>query len=173
MGWSFIGTGLYAWRRRPESRIGALMILLGFAWFVYALSAANSRAIYTSALVVGGLWGAVFLHLGVSFPTGRLTDPTARRLAIAGYFVFPLAFVPALFFAGPHDLGCDDCPANLLLLRRDHDLATVLTGLGPLFYPVLFAIVLTGRSAAGGRRRRSSACSSRPSTPSRCSPSCS
>ena len=118
------------------------MILLGFAWFVYALQAANSRLVYTSALVVGGLWGAVFLHLGVSFPTGRLTDPTARRLAIAGYFVFPLAFVPALFFAGPHDLGCDDCPTNLLLVRRDHDLATVLTGLGALCYLVLFAIVL-------------------------------
>ena len=143
VGWSFIGTGLYAWRRRPESRIGTLMILLGFAWFVYALSAANSPAIYTFALVVGGLWGAVFLHLGVSFPTGRLTDPTARRLAIAGYFVFPLAFVPALFFASPHDLGCDDCPTNLLLVRRDHDLATVLTGLGALCYLVLFGIVLT------------------------------
>ena len=78
----------------------------------------------------------------MSFPTGRLTDPTARRLAIAGYFVFPLAFVPALFFAGPHDLGCDDCPTNLLLVRRDHDLATVLTGLGALCYLVLFGIVL-------------------------------
>jgi signal transduction histidine kinase len=142
VGWSFIGTGLYAWRRRPESRIGALMILLGFAWFIYALTAANSRLVYTFALVVGGLWGAVFLHLGVSFPTGRLTDPTARRLAIIGYFVFPLAFVPALLFASPHDLGCDDCPTNLLLIRRDHDLATALTGLGALCYLVLFGIVL-------------------------------
>jgi len=31
VGWSFVGTGLYAWRRRPESRIGLLMTLLGFA----------------------------------------------------------------------------------------------------------------------------------------------
>ena len=98
--------------------------------------------VYTVALVVGGLWGAIFLHLGLSFPTGRLTDRLDRTLAIAGYFVFPLAFVPALFFASPHDLGCDDCPANLLLIRRDHDLATVLTGLGALCYLVLFGIVL-------------------------------
>jgi hypothetical protein len=27
VGWSFIGTGLYAWRRRPESGTGALMVL--------------------------------------------------------------------------------------------------------------------------------------------------
>ena len=26
VGWSFIGTGLYAWRRRPESRTGVLMV---------------------------------------------------------------------------------------------------------------------------------------------------
>ena len=34
VGWSFVGTGLYAWRRRPESRFGLLMVLVGFAWFL-------------------------------------------------------------------------------------------------------------------------------------------
>ena len=42
VGWSFVGTGLYAWRRRPENRTGALMVLLGFAWFLFTLDAANS-----------------------------------------------------------------------------------------------------------------------------------
>jgi signal transduction histidine kinase len=142
VGWSFIATGLYAWRHRPESRIGALMILLGFAWFLSTLDAANSRLVYTFALVVAGLWGSVFLHIGVSFPTGRLTDPMARRLAIIGYFVFPLAPVPALLFAGPHDLGCDDCPTNLLLIRRDADLAAVLSGFSAVAYLALFSVVL-------------------------------
>jgi signal transduction histidine kinase len=142
VGWSFIGTGLYAWRRRPESRIGALMILLGFAWFLFTLDAADSPLLYTLGLVLGGLWGSLFLHIGVSFPTGRLTDGTARRLAIIGYVVFPLAPVPALLFAAPHDLGCDDCPTNLLLIRHDADLAAVLTGLTALATLVLFAFVL-------------------------------
>ena len=75
VGWSFIGTGLYAWRRKPDSRIGALMILLGFAWFLFTLDAANSPLLYTVGLVLGGLWGSLFLHIGVSFPTGRL-QPT-------------------------------------------------------------------------------------------------
>jgi signal transduction histidine kinase len=143
VGWSFIATGLYAWRRRPESRIGALMVLLGFAWFLYTLAAANSRLVYTFSLVTGGLWGGVFLHLGLSFPTGRLTERLQRTLAIAGYIVFPLAFVPALFFASPHDLGgCDDCPTNLLLVHHDAGLATVLTAYGALLYLVLFGFVL-------------------------------
>ena len=31
LGWSFIGTGLFAWLRRPESGVGLLMMLVGFA----------------------------------------------------------------------------------------------------------------------------------------------
>jgi signal transduction histidine kinase len=142
VGWSFVGTGLYAWRRRPESRIGELMVLLGFAWFLFTLNAANSPLVYTFALVVGGLWGGVFLHLGLSFPSGRLVDPLDRALTIAGYVVFPLAFVPALLFASPHDLGCDDCPVNLLLVRSDSDLATIATAFGALLYAALFTVVL-------------------------------
>ena len=69
----------------------------------------------------GGLWGGVFLHIGLSFPTGRLAPGLDRGLVIAGYLIFPLAFVPALLFAGPHELGCDECPENLLLIRPDAD----------------------------------------------------
>ena len=33
--WSFVATGLYVWRHRPETRIGALMVALGFAWLLF------------------------------------------------------------------------------------------------------------------------------------------
>jgi len=91
VGWNFVGVGLYAWRRRPESRTGVLMILLGFAWFVYTLGSANSVLVYTFALITGPLWGSVFLHIGLSFPSGRLAPGRDRALAIAGYVIFPLA----------------------------------------------------------------------------------
>ena len=142
VGWSFVGTGLYAWRARPQSRIGLLMVLLGFAWFVFTLDAANAPWLYTLGVVAGGLWGGVFLHLGLSFPSGRLPTRLDRTLVIAGYFVFPLAFAPALLFAGPAELGCDDCPTNLFLIERDADLAAILTGVGALLYAGLFVVVL-------------------------------
>jgi signal transduction histidine kinase len=142
VGWSFIATGLYAWHRRPDSRTGELMILLGFAWFLFTLSAANSPLVYTLALIVGPLWGGIFLHLGLSFPSGRLPTRTDRVLAVAGYLIFPLAFVPALFFSGPHELNCDDCPTNLLLVERNADLATAATAVGALLYLGLFSVVL-------------------------------
>ncbi len=142
VGWSCVGTGLYAWRQRPQSRVGLLMVLLGFAWFVYTLDASDSPLVYTLATIFGGLWGGVFLHLGLSFPSGHLMEPLDRRLATAGYFVFPLAFVPALLFSTPRQLGCDECPTNLLFVRDDPALARALTGLGATVYFVLFAVVL-------------------------------
>jgi signal transduction histidine kinase len=142
VGWSFIGTGLYAWRRRPESRTGALMVAMGFAWLLSALDVSNSPLVYTVSLVTGGLFGAVFLHLALSFPTGRLEPGIDRRLVAAGYLIFPLAFVPALFFAGPHELRCDDCPTNLLLIEHDAALAAVARAFGAVLYASLFVVVL-------------------------------
>jgi signal transduction histidine kinase len=142
VGWSFIGTGLYAWRRRPESRTGMLMVALGFAWFLSALSFADSPLVYSFAFLAGGLWGGVFLQLVMTFPSGRLARGWDRALVIAGYLIFTVASIPAMLFAGPHELGCDDCPTNVLLIRHDGDLASVALGFEALLYAVLFVIVL-------------------------------
>src|SRR3954469_25164513 len=142
VGWNFIGVGLYAWRRRPESATGRLMVLLGFAWFLSALAFANSRALYSVAFVIGGLWGGVFLHLVMAFPSGRLAPGRDRALVIAGYLIFTLASIPEMLFAGPHELGCDRCPTNVLLIRRDADLANLAIGFQVALYVALFVIVL-------------------------------
>ena len=142
VGWCFVGTGLYAWRRRPESRTGALLVAMGFAWYLAALDAANAPLLFTASLVVGGLFGAVFLHLGMTFPSGRVQSLRDRRIVIAGYLIFPFAFLPALLFSGPHELRCDDCPRNLLAIEPDMTLAIIGRVLGGLLYGGLFAIVL-------------------------------
>jgi signal transduction histidine kinase len=140
--WSFVGTGLYAWRRRPESRTGGLMVLLGFAWSLAALVFANSRWLYSLSLVASGLWGGVFLQLVMSFPSGRLKSRRDRAIVVAGYLIFTVASIPATLFAGPHKLGCDECPANVFLIRRDEDLAHAAALFQALLYLALFVIVL-------------------------------
>jgi signal transduction histidine kinase len=142
VGWSFIATGLYAARRRPESRTGDLMVLLGFAWFLSALGAANFALGYSLGLVLGGLWGALFLQLVVAFPSGGLQTRRDRALVLAGYVLFTVGSVPAMLFAGPRERGCDDCPTNVLLVHRDPDLASVASGLEAALYVVLFALTL-------------------------------
>jgi signal transduction histidine kinase len=152
VGWSFIAAGLYAWRIRPQYRTGELMIVLGFAWFLFTLDGADDPAAYTFARILGGLWGSVFLHLGLSFPAGRLTERADRVLVLAGYLIFPLAGIPQLLFAGPADLGCGDCPVNVLLVEQDAGLATAGLLFGTALYLGLFLAVLY---RAVGRWRRS------------------
>src|SRR3954447_9179768 len=142
VGWSFVGTGLYAEVRRPESRVGTLMVWFGFAWFLSIVGVSDARLPYTIGLVVGGLWGGVFLHLVLTCPSGRLSPGRDRRLVITGYLLFTIGTVPAMFFAGPHELACDGCPANLLLVERNETLAAVGLGGQTVLYGVLFVIVL-------------------------------
>jgi signal transduction histidine kinase len=142
VGWGFIGSGLWAWRREPANRTGRLLVALGFAWLLSTFEASNHALPYTIGLTLGALWGSFFLHLGMTFPSGEIDTKLDRAIVIAGYFVFPLAFVPALLFAGPQELDCPGCPTNLLLVRQDDDLASVLLALGPVLYGTLFLIVV-------------------------------
>ncbi len=117
-------------------------------------SAAPARptlaAILVAAAACGGLYGSVFLHLGLGFLSGRLSARVDRALVAAGYVV--LAFAPALLFEDPGSPACDhDCPANLLLVRHDDGLATALTAVGAALYAGLFALVLA-RAARRWRR---------------------
>jgi signal transduction histidine kinase len=140
--WSFVGTGLYATHKRPGSRVGVLMVALGFAWCVAAISLANSAIAFSLGLVLGGLWGGVFLHLLMSFPTGRLPRGPDRNVVIAGYVLFTVGAIPALLFSGPQELACDDCPENLWLIERNTDLANALTAVQTALYATLLVVVL-------------------------------
>jgi hypothetical protein len=44
VGWAYIGSGLIARRQRPENRLGAIMVFIGFAWFVTFLADAGGVA---------------------------------------------------------------------------------------------------------------------------------
>jgi signal transduction histidine kinase len=142
VGWGFIGTGLWAWRRDPANRTGRLLVALGFAWLLSTLESANDALPYTIGLTAGALWGSFFLHLGMTFPSGEIDTRLDRAIVVAGYIIFPLASVPGLLFAGPQDLDCPECPTNLLLIRRDEDVAGPLLALGPALYGALFLIVV-------------------------------
>jgi len=142
VGFSFVVTGVYASRRRPDSRTGGLMVLMGFAWYLPALGLLSSPPLHTLGEVLAGLWGGVFLHLALSFPSGRLAPGWDRRLALAGYLLFTVGSIPLMLFAGAGELGCDACPASVLLIDRDPDLASAARAVVAALYVVLFVIVL-------------------------------
>ena len=129
VGLSFVGTGLYAWRRRPESRYGVLMVALGFAWFLPGLTAAESPLVFSLGMVLGSCWPAVLIHLLLgTFPTGRLTTAWARRLTVAAYVLFGPGVLLALLFgdSGTVTSCVGPCPENAFLLVQADDLAQAL-----------------------------------------------
>ena len=85
LGWSFSGAGIFAWWRRPENRVGPLMTLVGFTWFLGALTSADADWAYTLGLVLNSLWVGALVHMLVGFPTGRVEPGLERRVVILGW----------------------------------------------------------------------------------------
>jgi signal transduction histidine kinase len=89
VGWSFIGGGLIAWSRRadrPERRIGALMVGIGFAWFAAGLTRIEVSLVASVGSALSGLWTALAIYLLLAFPDGTLKTQLDRL--IAGAIVF-------------------------------------------------------------------------------------
>ncbi len=105
--WSFIGTGLVAWRHRPESRTGPLMVAVGFAWVLNALSSSTQPRIFITGEIISNVWVVLLFQLLLTFPDGRIRTPT-ERLLLTGAWVSGLALQipPLLFqvFPDPDDL---------------------------------------------------------------------
>ena len=164
VGLSFVGTGLYAWRRRPESRYGVLLVLIGFAWFVPGLGAAESPLIFSIGVVFGSAWSALLIHLLLStFPTGRLTTAWARRLTVAGYVLFLPGALLVLLFGGSEVIAsCNGpCPENVFQVVQADDLANVLLSIvaslvALLCAAVLVVLVVRWRRAGPAMRRAQS-----------------
>lgn len=81
----YVSAGLIAWRRRPESRLGVLMVVTGFATFLTFLNWSSNDLVYTVGVAAQFLPPALLLHVFLSFPGGRLVQPIARVLVIAAY----------------------------------------------------------------------------------------
>jgi signal transduction histidine kinase len=125
--WSFIGTGLYAWWRRPDTRVGALMVAVGFAWLLNALTSTNVPAVWVVGTLLGNLWLVLLFELLLTFPRGRLRT-SQERLVAAGAWISGVALQvpPVLFLATPDPEECKGCPENPLLVADDETAAQVL-----------------------------------------------
>jgi signal transduction histidine kinase len=82
---SYILVGLVAWFRRPESRLGMLMIAGGFAIGLSTLQFEHQDHLYTAGAVFDILPAAIFLHVFLAFPDGRLRSRFEQVLVGAAY----------------------------------------------------------------------------------------
>jgi mannose/fructose/N-acetylgalactosamine-specific phosphotransferase system component IIC len=158
LGWSFIGTGLYGWARRPENATGRLMVAVGFAWFLSVLAEANSSLPYTIGLALGALAVAVFIHLLFAFPSGRVEGKWPRWIVVAAYPTALLANLTSLLVDATPSDNCAECPSNAFLVvdsGATADALQVFWSLVGLAFVVAAVVVLAKRwrkSSAPARR---------------------
>jgi len=113
--WAFGIAGLLAWHRRPDNRVGPLMVLIGVTLLVGPL-----RWLPVPALVSLGQWfnSAPNVLLGVlvlAYPTGRVTSGAARAwvgLALTYLAVLELGRT-LVTFSGVWE--CPDCHSLFVL----------------------------------------------------------
>ena len=149
VGWSFIGTGLFAWWRRPGNRTGLLMVLAGAAWFATGIRASDSDVLFTIGIALDGVLPAILGHLLLAFPSGRLHTRAERLVVAAGYFTVTVLQVPSLLFEEP------DEPRNLLIVRGDQPLSDALDAMqfGVALAILTASVVLLVRRGLGGGGR--------------------
>jgi signal transduction histidine kinase len=87
VGLSFALCGVLAWRFRPDTPTGPMMLWVAAAWFAeQLLSVLPGDGAYAAQLMISGLWGAILTHLVLGFPTGRLTTVLERLTVALVYF---------------------------------------------------------------------------------------
>ena len=118
IGWSFVGTGIYAWWRRPGNSIGSLMVLTGIFWTLFGFSSSGSPWVFVISATFSVLTFGFFVQLLLSFPDGRLRTRLEWLAASLIYLVATvIQWLSILFidFQDPSECG-GDCPSNPVLI---------------------------------------------------------
>jgi signal transduction histidine kinase len=149
---AYIFAGLVAWRLRPESRLGPLMVAAGFAMFGATLAWANRALPFTIGQAFDLLPAVLFLHVFLAYPSGTLQRRSERLLVGAGY-----AIAVGLELVGMALGGFG--PDNLLELTAQPDAAAVLLDaqlIALSTFSVTGIVMLAARRRSTGRPLRHS-----------------
>jgi signal transduction histidine kinase len=143
VGWSFIGTGLFAWDRRPTNLIGQLMVCVGFSVFVAELTVSDIPLAAAVGFACNSFAVAFLIHLLVVFPGGRAQSRADRFFIGYAYLAGGLiAGIPILFYNPASDSDCAHCvTSNPLLIHDSLDFVnTWLNTLSAVSIPILIAL---------------------------------
>jgi signal transduction histidine kinase len=119
VGVAFAASGLYAWGRRPDNRLGPLMTVVGCIYLTWQiLVQADTSLLFTVGIWISDAWIVVFVLFLLAFPDGRLTTTLDYGIvAIFATVAFPLELLWLLSF----DMG--GSPQNALLVWSNVDVA--------------------------------------------------
>src|SRR6478752_175117 len=137
---AFICGGLVARSTRPDNRTGPLMVLIGFLLLAASLASANDPVSFTIGVAAAPLASAVFVHLVLAFPQGRLHSRPERALVLLTYLTVTVGQWVMLLFMDYRDAPGCPCPRNLLFVVSNDSLHAL----------IMKALQLVGASVAVG-----------------------
>jgi len=155
-----ISAGLVVWASRPASRMGVLITVWGICGFLADTVGLlpDSRLGATVGLPLVLLPSAVYAHMVLAYPTGRLVDRVDRAAVGVIYAAALLWSLPLLVGSNPS--GCTDCVPgvpSLLFIGQIGPLRTIGQGFSALFIMLGAAfvclVVRRIRRASPGVRR--------------------
>ena len=118
---SYVGVGLYTWWRRPDSRLGPLLVGNGFLYAATSFNASGASPAYTLGMVLWAVYVVYTAYLLLSYPRGRLESRLERgfirayALSTAVLTGLTLALSPTFPAAGAFNDCGTHCPANALV----------------------------------------------------------
>ena len=145
----YIAAGLIAWWRRPDSRLGPLMVAGGFAIGISSLQLADDLTITTIGALFDILPVAIFLHVYLAFPDGRLRSRIERWLVVAAYAIaIGLQLVKMMLGSFPNHLQVTSQPDAASVVEKVQLLSLSAICL------VAIGVLLARRRQVGRPRRR-------------------
>ena len=155
VGWiilAYLTCGLVAWSRRPDNRLGPLMVIAAFGPFVSVLGEAEADLPQTIGEALRILPVALFLHVFLAYPTGRL-ERRPERIVVAGTYVAAvgLGLVVMLLggFGDANQLALVDAPNAADAVQVVQRVATAVLSLAAI------GILVARRRRSGRALRRS------------------
>jgi signal transduction histidine kinase len=97
----YLVSGLIAWWRRPVSRLGPLMLAAGFATPLSLLPFADNKILVSIGELFEVLPAALYLHVFLAYPTGRLRG-MPERLTVVSCYVATLLLTIGKIMLGLH-----------------------------------------------------------------------
>ena len=144
VGLAFVTAGLIAWTVRPRNRTGRLMTLVGFTFFLGALTASNDATLFTIGVAFSAVVYALFLHFVLAYPSGRLEGRLPQAIVVTAWLLVTVGQVATLLVT-PTATVCEPdsgCPDNRLLLVDSHAASVAVRGLVEVLATVVAAATL-------------------------------
>ncbi len=113
-----VGVGAVTWSLRPQSRLGPVLVALGFLYAATSLQASSDPLVYNAGRLVFPVSTLALLYASLTFPTGRIEQRAQRRVMVTVAIVMVTAWavealsVPRLPVLSVLSRCEPACPAN-------------------------------------------------------------